>query len=71
MMMGKWDAGPEHSSVDEIPVLVHCILKMIEANKEFNNWPEYLYSGHSLADLLHLFFELCVHKDEINVSGSS
>ncbi len=37
MMMGKWDAGPEHSSVDEIPVLVRCIPKVIEANYKLNN----------------------------------
>lgn len=52
-MMGKWDAGPEHSSMDEIPVLVHCILKMIEALQEFSNYSTggllTRYSGHSLA----------------------
>lgn len=60
MMMGKWDAGPEHSSVDEIPVLVHCILNMIEANKEFNNYSAdgllTRYSSHSLAALGFITF---------------
>lgn len=35
MMMGKLDAGPGHFSVDVIPILVHCIPKVIEANYKF------------------------------------
>lgn len=59
MMMGKWDAGPEHFSVDEILVLVHCILKIIEANKEFIN---YSADGAALGFITFIFRIMCSQR---------
>lgn len=58
--MGKLDAGPKHSSVDEIPVLVHCLPKVIEANYKLKNCSTdgllTRYSGHSLTTLGFITF---------------